>query len=120
MNRIVFLVDGFNLYHSIRDLRTRSGKNAKWLNIHSLCLSYVPLYGKDAVLSEIYYFSAIRYYMQSSDPGIISRHKLYLKCLEDTGIQTILGGLKRKIYTAIIVQVRLRNTRKKKRMFLSL
>lgn len=96
MNRVVFLVDGFNLYHSIRDLLRKTGRNAKWLDVNRLCQSYIPLFGKDAIFGEIFYFSAIRYYMQTTDPGIISRHITYLKCLEDTGIHTILGRFKAK------------------------
>lgn len=96
MSRVVFLVDGFNLYHSIRDLCKDTTVNTKWLDIRSLCQSYLHLFGKDALLTDIYYFSAIRFYMQSSDPGIISRHKLYIRCLEDTGIITILGRFKEK------------------------
>lgn len=58
MNRVTFLIDGFNLYHSIRDLGRYEKLHVKWLNIYSLCSSFLYLIGKDANLAEIYYFSA--------------------------------------------------------------
>ena len=36
-NRVAFLVDGFNVYHSIRDVERRVGDaSAKWLDFRSL------------------------------------------------------------------------------------
>ena len=68
----------------------------KWLNIKELCTSYLHLFGKDAVLAEVYYFSAIPYYMSATKPHRISRHKSYIKCLEDTGVNIELGRFKEK------------------------
>ena len=56
MNRTVFLIDGFNLYHSVRDAaRAAGGHGTKWLNIKSLCESYLHLVGGQSVLVNIYY-----------------------------------------------------------------
>ena len=96
MKRVTFLVDGFNLYHSIRDIKYHLKVNAKWLNIHSLCKSYLYLFGNDAILEEVYYFSAIQYYLQSVNPDKISRHKTFIRCLKDTGVSVILGRFKNK------------------------
>ncbi len=93
--RTIFLIDGFNLYHSILDIAYHNnGLNVKWLNIYSLCESYLHLIGKGATLESIYYFSALAYYLK--DPDIIERHETYIKCLRDTGIKEQLGRFKSK------------------------
>ena len=93
--RTIFLIDGFNLYHSIVDIAWYcNGLNVKWLNIHSLCKSYLHLIGKDAIIESIYYFSALAYHL--NDPDIISRHETYIKCLRETGVKDELGRFKPK------------------------
>jgi len=95
MNRTTFLIDGFNLYHSIVDIaRYCNGLNVRWLNIFSLCKSYLYLIGKDATIESIYYFSALAYHL--NDPDVISRHETYIKCLRETGIEERLGRFKPK------------------------
>jgi len=95
MRRVSFLVDGFNLYHSIVDIgRNNKGLYVKWLNIDSLCKSFLPLLGKDTRLEQIYYFSAYAFHLK--DPGVIQRHKKYIECLEATGIIAELGRFKFK------------------------
>jgi len=93
--RTVFLVDGFNLYHSVVDIaRYCSGLNVRWLNISSLCGSYLHLIGKDATTESIYYFSALAYHLH--DPDVISRHETYIKCLRETGVKVQLSRFKPK------------------------
>lgn len=47
MNRTVFIVDGFNLYHSVVDAaRDAPGATTKWLDLRKLCSSYLPLAGQ--------------------------------------------------------------------------
>jgi hypothetical protein len=45
--RTTFLVDGFNLYHSLRDasrdLGFADGRGTKWLNLHSLLYAQLHL-----------------------------------------------------------------------------
>jgi uncharacterized LabA/DUF88 family protein len=95
MNRVVFLVDGFNLYHSIRDIgHDFRDINVKWLNIYSLCRSYLYLFGKDALVHNVYYFSA--YADHLNDPNIRKRHEAYKQCLESTSIIAIMGRFKPK------------------------
>jgi len=59
----MFLVDGFNLYHSLIDAQKDSGlKSAKWLNLKQLCSSYLhnagQAVGRRAEIENVYYFSA--------------------------------------------------------------
>lgn len=94
--RTVFLIDGFNLYHSIVDIaKYHDGLNVRWLNIFSMCKSYLHLIGKEATIESIYYFSALAYHL--NDPDIITRHETYIKCLRETGIIDKLGRFKPKI-----------------------
>jgi len=95
MNRVTFLVDGFNLYHSTRDIaRHCQGLRVKWLNIFALCKSYLYMTGKRATLEHIYYFTAYAYHL--NDPGVIQRHRDYVRCLESTGITPEFGRFKPK------------------------
>ncbi len=96
-NRVTFLIDGFNLYHSIIDLGRFQSLRAKWLNIYSLCSSFLYLIGRDANIAEIYYFSAFAYHL--NDPNIIKRHDDYIECLKSTGIIPEMGRFKPKDVT---------------------
>ncbi len=96
MNRVIFLIDGFNLYHSIVELRRDTRYSTKWLDIHALCKSYLHLFGKESTLEKIYYFSALPLYLMTSHPEKIKRHKEYIACLEASGISIELGRFKQK------------------------
>ncbi|MDD5591215.1 MAG: NYN domain-containing protein [Dehalococcoidales bacterium] len=97
MNRVNFLIDGFNLYHSIIDLGRIHNLRVKWLNIRSMCSSFLYLIGKDARLAEIYYFSAFAHHL--NDPGVIKRHQDYIECLKSTGIISEMARFKPKDVT---------------------
>jgi len=97
MNRVTFLIDGFNLYHSIRDLGRYEKLHVKWLNIYSLCSSFLYLIGKDANLAEIYYFSAFADHL--NDPNVTKRHQAYIECLKSTGIIAEMERFKPKDVT---------------------
>ena len=98
MDRVAFIIDGFNLYHSICDAERDLGSSSstKWLDIRSLCLSYIYLFGKTAVLSEIHYFSALAKHLEASKPDVTERHSEFIKCLEATGVMTQLNRFKKK------------------------
>jgi len=92
---VVFLIDGFNLYHSILGIKYHhKGLLVKWLDICSLCNSLLHNIDTTATLEKVYYFSAYAYHL--NDPGVIQRHSDYIKCLESTGIEPILGRFKPK------------------------
>jgi len=94
MNRVIFLIDGFNLYHSTADLARSRGLHVKWLNIYSLCSSFLHLISRDAAIAEIHYFSALAYHL--NDPNVIKRHQDYIECLKSTGIIPEMGRFKPK------------------------
>ena len=43
MNRVVVLVDGFNLYYSICDAVNDTGASLKWLDLKGLCESLLAV-----------------------------------------------------------------------------
>jgi len=95
MNRVSFLIDGFNLYHSVRDAgRTLGGAGTKWLDIRALCTSSLHLVGNGAAVEGIYYFSALANHLTPFDPSVVSRHQDFIDCLDDTGVQIELSRFK--------------------------
>ena len=97
MNRTTFLVDGFNVYHSLlaasMDL---GGKPTKWLDLRSLLSSFLPVIGAGAELEEIYYFTALATHLDPHRPGVTARHRLYMEALVATGVIPVLGRFKYK------------------------
>jgi len=96
MNRVAFLIDGFNLYHSVLRLMRDTGFCTKWLDLYSLCRSYLPLFGKDTRLVSLHYFSALPHHLTSTQPDKVNRHQKYLSCLKDSGVTVELGRFKEK------------------------
>lgn len=99
MTRITFLIDGFNLYHSVRQASidlSLSGAGTRWLDIWSMCASYLPAIGNSAQIEKIFYFSALAHHRSASDPGTIARHELFIECLVDTGVIPEMGRFKQK------------------------
>jgi len=98
MNRTVFLVDGFNLYHSLIEAQCDTqGTTTKWLDLNRLCVSYLSIAGRLATeradLEQIYYFSASPTHRSQVKQD---RHTLYMKCLRATGVTVELGRFKYK------------------------
>jgi len=94
MNRVIALVDGFNLYHSIKDIQRDVGVCLKWLDIYSLCKSYTHLVIRNANLEQVHYFTAFATHLNDRDA--INRHKDYITCLEETGVLVEYGRFKPK------------------------
>lgn len=99
LERVTFLVDGFNLYHSLKSASEALGLHeagTKWLNLSALCRSYLHLFGKAAVLHEVHYFSALAKHLESTKPDVTSRHLAYITCLQDSGVSVELSRFKKK------------------------
>ncbi len=83
MNRIVFLVDGFNFYHALD--HSPSGPNPKrynkykWLSLTKLARAYLT---SQETIAGIYYFTTLATW----DPGKVARHKLFIKANEMEGV----------------------------------
>ncbi len=94
-NRVCFLVDGFNVYHSIIEAIKASPAAApsmKWLDFLAFCRSFLSAISKDAVLEKVFYFSA------SADfrPDKAARHAILVSALRSTGVEVQLGRFKEK------------------------
>ena len=72
-----------------------NGKDTRWLNIRSLCDSFLHLIGNNAQTSEIYYFSALAGHLEMRKPDVTIRHKTYIGCLEDTDVIVELHRFKK-------------------------
>jgi uncharacterized LabA/DUF88 family protein len=91
--RVCFLVDGFNVYHSIVEaLEQHKAKPMKWLDLIGLCRSYLSAIGRDATLERVFYFSA----PADFSPPKAERHATYVAALRHTGVAVQLGRFKEK------------------------
>jgi hypothetical protein len=87
MTPVCVYVDGFNLYHAL--VRFKDDK-VKWLDLRALSLRLISPASERIV--GISYFSAYADWL----PGPMSRHREYVKALEATSVECILGHFKRK------------------------
>jgi len=95
-NRVVFLVDGFNLYHSLRSAERLLRKPTRWLDLRALCDSYLYILGGGATLDAVYYFSAYAHHREAVSPGAVRRHQAYVAAIASTGVIPQLGQFKCK------------------------
>jgi len=87
MPKIIALIDGFNLYHSIEERiqLDPSFERFKWLNIDKLIKLYAP-----KGVEKILYFTSLTPW----DADKVARHKIYIKALESTGVEMVYGKFK--------------------------
>ncbi len=93
--KVSFFIDGFNLYYSICDA-IESGRitHGKWLDLRSLCSNYLHLFGHDATLQNVHYFSAFMFH--AKDPQTPKRHDELIRALRETGVTVVMGKFKKK------------------------
>jgi len=99
-DRTIFLVDGFNLYHSLRQAQSdlaQAGEpsGTKWLDLFGLCRAHLSSVSATATLSEVRYFTALAGWSQAK----LRRHEDYLECLKATGVRVRVGRFKDKVVT---------------------
>ncbi len=96
--RLAFLIDGFNVYHSIQvALKEKAVAHAKWLDYQAFCLSFlteVSYFDPTAQVADIYYFSALPTHI--ADKKVLDRHLIYIEALKSTGVNVVLGNFKKK------------------------
>lgn len=98
---VAFLVDGFNVYHSLRQIEDLTGSRVKWLDLSALLQRHLSqvraaLGGERVEIGKIYYFSALARHLTPVDPGIVDRHCAYIAALEHTGVEVVLAHFKGK------------------------
>ncbi len=97
MNRTAFLVDGFNLYHSLLEAESDlGGRRVRWLDLRGLLVSYLAAIGSGAQAASIRYFTALAVHRESHSPGVTARHQAYLECLREMAVVPVLGRFKRR------------------------
>ena len=103
------LIDGFNLYHSLRDCERDTGARVRWLDLWSLCGSLLHALPGECELGDVVYFSALAHHIEPSRPGTIERHQRYMEALRATGVTIRLGTFKRRrVVCAVCGAVRAR------------
>jgi len=85
--KVIVFIDGFNLYHAIKDQRTYH--KYKWLDLSKLASLYVT---KNERIVDILYFTALATWNQSK----VKKHKLFIKANEFRGVRTIYGVFKKR------------------------
>lgn len=100
MKRVSFLIDGFNLYHSLRELERLSRTRVRWLDLKRLCEAYLQAVrsamGERVELASVTYFSALASHLVLNNPDVVKRHQTYVAALESTGVQVVLSRFKEK------------------------
>jgi uncharacterized LabA/DUF88 family protein len=86
MDRVVFLVDGFNLYHSLK--AKPQYLKYRWSDLRRLCDMFVK--HKSQVIEGVFYFTALAFW----DQGKMRRHKLYINALRLSGVEIVYGEFK--------------------------
>ena len=96
LNSSVFLVDGFNLYHSLRDAEVdlESG-GMRWLNVRSLLEALNSSAIRCPKVDSVHFFTALSHHQAKTSPGILGRQQKYLSALKSTGIKIEFGRFKR-------------------------
>lgn len=93
MAKIIFFVDGFNIYHALD--YTEIGpdhyryRKYKWLNFRALAQLFV---GRLDSLEQVLFFTAFATW----DPAKVSRHKLLIRANENAGVSVVYGQFKKK------------------------
>jgi uncharacterized LabA/DUF88 family protein len=96
MTRTAFFVDGFNLYHSLLAAsRAMGGAGTRWLDLRALCGSLLYRIGGGAQATRVAYFTALAHHLDATSPQTTKRHRVYLTCLKDSGVEIHLGHFKR-------------------------
>ena len=82
MQRVSFFIDGFNLYHSLK----QNARQNRWLDLYALCSVFLK---PEEKIEKIYYFTAL-----SWNPSKAEKHKKYIKALRTKGVIPIYGKFK--------------------------
>ena len=99
-----FVVDGFNLYHSLRAAeaalraspRAGGATGTRWLDLRGLCEDKLKSFEGRFALGSIHYYTALANHLQTTDPGTRNRQLAHLRCLGATGVICEMSRFKRK------------------------
>jgi len=98
--KVSFIVDGFNLDYSLREMEGLTKKPCRWLDLRRLCAGFLQPIGSRlgcrAELGKVHYFSAYVTHRTVRDKGVVDRHRTYVSALESTGIAVTMSQFKYK------------------------
>ncbi|CAA9298236.1 MAG: hypothetical protein AVDCRST_MAG68-191 [uncultured Gemmatimonadetes bacterium] len=98
--KVSFLIDGFNVYHSLDTLGKMTGASVKWLDLVRLCEGYLQAVrgaiGERVELAGVHYFSALAEHLAARKPDVVARHRTYIRALGDSGVRVQLSHFKRR------------------------
>lgn len=95
--RVMFFVDGFNLYHSVeRVAQGLPSVQLKWLDLTALSTAHLYMLSPAATLAGVHYFTAYAERLAPSDPDKLVRHRAYVRALTATGVTVHFGHFKPK------------------------
>ena len=97
MARVSFFIDGFNVYHSIKNPPFRPNiprsktryQRFLWLDFKALAGRFVR---KGDEVADVFYFSAFATWK----PDAMARHRVFIDALKSRGIKVVLGKFKEK------------------------
>ena len=106
--RIRFIVDGFNLYHSVKAAEKHLDvAPLRWLDLRALCQTIVQSsFGPGHTLEGVHYFSALAKHLEAKKPDVVRRHRTFIAALESTGVEVTLANFKRKDRTNNLSEMR--------------
>lgn len=87
MKRVIALIDGFNIYHSLDE--NPEFHKYKWLDLRRLIELFIA---KNEQLVKVLYFSAYAYW----EPDKVKRHRTYAKALATVSVESIFSEFKLK------------------------
>lgn len=98
--KVSFIVDGLNLYFSLREMEGLSKQPSRWLDLCRLCESFLFAIGQRlgvrTELATIHYFSAYPTHATMRDKGMVDRHRTYVAALESTGVSVTMSPFKNR------------------------
>lgn len=95
--RVAFVIDGFNLYHSVKAAERDLNAKLRWLDVPRLCQTIVSSsFGRSANLGEIHYCSALAKHLEHRKPDVVARHKTFIAALEAHGVNIHLAKFQKK------------------------
>lgn len=95
--RVAFVVDGFNVYHSIKAAERKVGQRLRWLDLNGLCQALLSsVFGAGHTCAGVFYYSALANHLTPRNPHVIQRHRNYIAALKSTGVSVTTATFKRK------------------------
>ncbi|HEX6938568.1 MAG TPA: NYN domain-containing protein [Longimicrobiales bacterium] len=98
--KVSFLVDGFNMYHSLKQLHGISKASVKWLDLVTLCKGYLQSVraeiGERVDLAQVHYFSARPDFLAIRKPDTVFRYDTHIAAFRRSGVVVHLAQFKSK------------------------